>query len=147
MTESTCSEQSNLKRRRGAVLLLGNNQACPMKHAARIGDTIGRLTIVSEVEPDSEGKPQMLCRCSCGATIKARRYNLRRGNTTSCGCVRRNRLEEDRLRITDRKAYLRLIWERYGVLYLPADEKEIRASIRAGLSASWTGLRKSRGDQ
>jgi len=30
-----------------------------------------------------------LCDCECGGKIKLPAYNLKRGNTTSCGCARR----------------------------------------------------------
>ena len=52
------------------------------------GQVFGRLTVVSK-----DPKPCMwLCRCVCGSTTLATGTNLRRGNTTSCGCVHREQL-------------------------------------------------------
>lgn len=52
------------------------------------GQTFGRLTVLRK-HPD----PCMWeCSCSCGGTTLATGTNLRRGNTTSCGCVHREQL-------------------------------------------------------
>lgn len=52
------------------------------------GHTYGRLTVVSYV---SRKPTKWSCRCSCGNTSVATTINLRSGNTTSCGCVHRER--------------------------------------------------------
>jgi hypothetical protein len=53
-----------------------------------IGKTFGRLLVQNEV-----GKigPHITynCRCACGAHALVRGQSLRRGDTTSCGCYRR----------------------------------------------------------
>lgn len=53
-----------------------------------IGLTFGRLLVLNEV-----GKlgPHTAynCRCACGSMAIARGHSLRRGDTTSCGCYRR----------------------------------------------------------
>jgi hypothetical protein len=38
--------------------------------------------------------PEWLCRCDCGALTPVLAANLRSGNTTSCGCYRRERAAE-----------------------------------------------------
>lgn len=52
-----------------------------------IGDRYGRLTIVREV-----GKRGIYrffeCRCDCGTVKTYALYNLRKGTTKSCGCLR-----------------------------------------------------------
>jgi hypothetical protein len=59
------------------------------------GLQFGRLTVLRQVEnsPGTEDRPygriQWLCRCECGTETIASGMNLRRGETKSCGCLRR----------------------------------------------------------
>jgi hypothetical protein len=46
----------------------------------------GRLTVVRRAGSDAAAQATWLCRCDCGDKIVARGSDLRRGNTTSCGC-------------------------------------------------------------
>jgi len=54
-----------------------------------IGNQFGRLLVLNEI-----GKlgPHITynCRCSCGNNAIVRGHSLRRGETTSCGCYRRD---------------------------------------------------------
>lgn len=50
------------------------------------GQRFGRLTVVERAENSKSGKARWVCRCDCGETIIAFAYNLKRGNTQSCGC-------------------------------------------------------------
>ena len=56
------------------------------------GDKYGRLTIVKEVERKNE-KRRFLCKCDCGNEIIVALGNLRSGNTTSCGCKKKENRE------------------------------------------------------
>lgn len=47
------------------------------------GDEYGELTVVREVE--SEGKRQVLCKCSCGNEATVRLSHLRSGHSSTCG--------------------------------------------------------------
>jgi hypothetical protein len=47
------------------------------------GDQYGDLKVISEVE--SEGKRQVLCKCSCGNEVTVRLGHLRSGHSTTCG--------------------------------------------------------------
>lgn len=61
------------------------------------GDTFGRLTVVSEAEPQLTGGKRRFryeCRCECGSVVVIRQDNLRSGDTESCGCVQRERTAE-----------------------------------------------------
>lgn len=49
----------------------------------------GRLTILEEIEAGKNGR-RVKCRCECGAIVQASFKLLRTGNTTSCGCLRRD---------------------------------------------------------
>lgn len=55
------------------------------------GQKFGRLTVVRQVDDyiDINGKhiPMYLCRCECENEFIARAYDIKKGSTTSCGCV------------------------------------------------------------
>ena len=53
------------------------------------GRVIGRLLVIEECGRDAHGKALWRCRCECGNEVIVLGYNLRNGNTTSCGCYRR----------------------------------------------------------
>lgn len=60
-----------------------------------IGKQFGRLLVLNEA-----GKigPHLayLCKCACGATVPVRGHLLRRGETTSCGCYRKDAMRESK---------------------------------------------------
>lgn len=47
------------------------------------GDQHNDLTVICEV--DSDGKRQVLCKCTCGQQATVRLGHLRSGHTTTCG--------------------------------------------------------------
>lgn len=53
-----------------------------------VGETYGRLKVLKEVEQDKYHR-RYLCECQCGNHLIVRQNNLRNGNTTSCGCFRK----------------------------------------------------------
>lgn len=55
-----------------------------------IGTRFGRLVVVSRAPGnDNEGKAMWACECDCGQSAVVRGHSLRCGETTSCGCYRR----------------------------------------------------------
>lgn len=58
-----------------------------------IGETFGRLFVIRRVEnkvfPSGQTKIQYLCQCSCGKEVIVLGSNLRKQNTSSCGCYKR----------------------------------------------------------
>ena len=63
------------------------------------GEKYGRLTIIGEAEPHIQPSGQkhrmVLAQCSCGSDpFEVLLSNLRNGNTTSCGCVRKEKTKE-----------------------------------------------------
>lgn len=52
------------------------------------GRRFGRLVVIEEYK--SGKMPMCRCQCDCGAVKNIRRYSLLSGNTTSCGCSRRD---------------------------------------------------------
>lgn len=57
-----------------------------------VGKRFGRLVVIREVEPRkynglSVRRLQYLCKCDCGEEVSVVGENLRRGDTSSCGCA------------------------------------------------------------
>lgn len=53
------------------------------------GRKYGQLTVL-RFEGARNGQAYFLCQCNCGKEVRVRGSNLRRKNTMSCGCSRRN---------------------------------------------------------
>lgn len=51
----------------------------------------GRLTVISRALNDKYGRATWLCRCDCGEKCIISGHRLRRGNTVSCGCYKRDK--------------------------------------------------------
>lgn len=60
----------------------------PVKEEA--GNRYGRLFVHHEAGKDKWGNRRWLCECACGSFIVVYGYNLRSGNTKSCGCQSRD---------------------------------------------------------
>jgi hypothetical protein len=54
-----------------------------------IGQVFGRLTVVSEKGKGKSGNIIWECTCCCGNTSLSQGGDLKRGNTKSCGCLRK----------------------------------------------------------
>lgn len=55
-----------------------------------LGMRFGRLVVLDGV-PVESGRAKCLCRCDCGNTKVVRENSLKTGNTTSCGCISREK--------------------------------------------------------
>lgn len=55
-----------------------------------IGQTFGRLTVLSKATHRFKDKGQWLCQCECGAVKSISGSFLLTGKVRSCGCLRRN---------------------------------------------------------
>jgi hypothetical protein len=53
------------------------------------GQRYGRLVVRERVQQHMKGQARWLCLCDCGNTTVVQSYDLRSGNTQSCGCQRR----------------------------------------------------------
>lgn len=56
------------------------------------GSIFGKLTVMSEAEPDARGQRHWHCLCECGNTKRVMANNLKRGIVTACGCMRAKRI-------------------------------------------------------
>ena len=54
-----------------------------------VGQTVGRLSILSIAAPDKHGYTRYNCRCSCGVEKIIPHNRIQKGDAKSCGCLRR----------------------------------------------------------
>ena len=128
------------------------------------GNRYGRLTVIRRYEHDGEcGQALWVCRCDCGGEKAVRGYDLRHGNTRSCGCLRLENVKN--LGKYRRGKPYDMIGERFGMLTVVrrggrsstgtkwvckcdcGNYTEVRGnSLRYGCTHSCGCLRKVRGD-
>lgn len=53
------------------------------------GQRFGRLTAIIPLEEKLNGRTVWACRCDCGQPAQVTISALRKGDTRSCGCLRR----------------------------------------------------------
>lgn len=58
-----------------------------MKTIDETGNRYGRLTVICRAGSTKGGMARWLCKCDCGCETVTRGYDLRSGNTKSCGCL------------------------------------------------------------
>lgn len=82
-----------------ASLVAGLSQSCGCLHKERAalvnfcdleGQRFGRLLVVRRA-PSATHHSRWLCRCECANEREVTATNLRRGTTTSCGCLHKER--------------------------------------------------------
>lgn len=73
-------------------LMNGNTKSCGCGRGKRIdphemiGNRYGNLVVLEVSDHLIQGTRALLCQCDCGATTYVRPFQLRNGNTKSCGC-------------------------------------------------------------
>jgi len=55
------------------------------------GRRFGRLKVLKQTEKDRRGNFPWLCLCDCGNQVTVLGYDLKRGRTKSCGCLRKEK--------------------------------------------------------
>lgn len=61
------------------------------------GNKYGRLTVICSNGPGTTGEMTWLCRCECGNIRIVRGSNLRKGLTSSCGCMQKEAVRKANL--------------------------------------------------
>lgn len=88
----------------GSNLRSGNVKSCgclphgvPQKFVDLTGKKFGRLTVIQIASRGSRKTNGLYwqCACSCGNLTIIPHYNLLRGSTKSCGCVRREKIKQN----------------------------------------------------
>ena len=84
------------------------------KRIDMVGNTYGRVTVVSYVGVSEDRHALWKCNCECGRTFITRGKDLRQGKITSCGCARKEHCSErmKSFNTTHGKRYTRLyhVW-------------------------------------
>lgn len=68
-----------------------------MRRIDLIGQSFGRLTVISRALNTKDGRVSWNCVCACGKAAIVSTKTLRNGRCRSCGCIR---VEESRVRLT-----------------------------------------------
>jgi hypothetical protein len=63
----------------------------PVKYLITPGQRFGRLVVIEQTAIQKRGSFMWRCRCDCGTERLVNRSSLGNGNTTSCGCIRREK--------------------------------------------------------
>ena len=87
------------------------------------GQRFGKLIVLERVKNASDGHAKWKCQCDCGNIIMVNSNVLKKGNTISCGCWRREKASEKA-----KNSYKNLIDQRFGKLiakeYLGSNNKK-----------------------
>lgn len=59
-----------------------------------VGQKFGMLEVLSRAPDRKSGQPMWECKCDCGNTVVVWAGNLRQGQTSSCGCLRKKQKAE-----------------------------------------------------
>ena len=72
-----------------AVVYLEDMRVYPQ--LVKIGQEFGQLTVLEQAENNKSGGRRWVVRCACGREKVVNQAELRNGDTTSCGCLKRER--------------------------------------------------------
>ena len=86
-----------------------------LKHI-EILSRFGRLVVIEEVGSVG-GHLSFMCKCDCGNTTLVSGSNLRKGNTTSCGCAKKDFYESSKVDLTGRRFGMLVVVGLNGVTY------------------------------
>lgn len=77
------------------------------------GRRFGRLVVIGRADPpvDNQGAARWHCRCDCGNEKDVRGSDLRRGRTTSCGCLQKERVRAASITHGQTGSRLYYVWE------------------------------------
>lgn len=78
-----------------------------MKHVSIIGQRRGRLVVISEFVDTKIHKTMCNCKCDCGNRFSVRQNAIRSGNTSSCGCLRRDMMRASNRQMKHGKSFTR----------------------------------------
>lgn len=92
-----CGREKNVPE---SSLLKGHSKSCGCLHSEVLaernrrnrrcltGQRFGRLVVLGNAEPDKYGASRYLCKCDCGNEKIVGISQLKRGTTSSCGCMK-----------------------------------------------------------
>lgn len=75
---------------------------------AKIGDKFGKLEIISDSPKNNRKETMWCCKCECGKIKNIKQYNLIKGKTKSCGCVKTGTQRRNKHKIGKYNDYLEI---------------------------------------
>lgn len=96
LCQCDCGNQVVVSRDR---LVSGNTSSCGCiklipRYNDIIGERYGRLTVIGFDHIDERHQAYWVCQCDCGSKVVVKAASLKSGNTSSCGCYKRDRTRE-----------------------------------------------------
>ena len=70
-----------------------------MKAIDLTGKVFGKLTVLNKTELKEGGSIVWHCKCSCGKEVNVSSRKLTSGNTKSCGCLRKENVQLNSIRV------------------------------------------------
>ena len=98
----------------------------PNKVVDLAGEKFGRLTVV-ELDHVEKSRRYWRCQCDCGNTTVVREGNLKNGITKSCGCLRKEHVEHQKVNVKKIKERN----NKGGVYYFQAGEVQLKGDYKA----------------
>lgn len=101
---------------RSELLRLGKTKSCGcLKHEYKpqkdlVGKRFGRLSVIKLVGRNTSKKLVYLCECDCGNMVEVVGAELRNGHTQSCGCLRKQIVQEQKTTHGLSKHKIRSVW-------------------------------------
>ena len=80
-----------------------------MKRLNLVGEKYGRLFVIEKAD-SLNGHSRWLCKCDCGNQCIVHTSSLRTGNTTSCGCYKRENAKRLYSTVRQKDKHLYAIW-------------------------------------
>ena len=106
------------------------NEVQRNKYIDLTGKVYGRLTAVRKMEYSKSGKVTWEVKCACGNVSTVNSSDLTSGNTKSCGCYNRDRIE----------TFIDLTGTRFGRLVVISHSKKVHRSDGEGNLHFWNVL-------
>jgi hypothetical protein len=77
-----------------------------------VGQKYNRLTFIKKTDERKAGYILWICKCDCGNFVKARKNNVIRGNTKSCGCLKLDEVSDRFKKHGESRTLLYGVWQR-----------------------------------
>ncbi|OKH45294.1 hypothetical protein NIES2101_26665 [Calothrix sp. HK-06] len=99
-----------------------------------VGEKVNKLTVISdEIKRDSNSEILIKVKCECGNEKYVRKRNLVSGMTTSCGCVQKTRVKENRIIHGLYKSKEYKTWQRLKTICFNENNTSYRQNKEAGI--------------
>jgi hypothetical protein len=86
-----CGTEGYIASQRNLAIGIVDSCGCDSKiNIDFTGMRFTRLVVIKEIESDSNGHRQYLCKCDCGNDKVVTRQHLQKGSVKSCGCLKRD---------------------------------------------------------